>query len=106
MYLFNPIKKPSKRIYIMKLLKYTIDVYKTNTPESIKAKKLKDFKLSATKGLIDAELQLELNREQYKVAINEEEQDDQEKARLSESIEFQAKSIKNYKAQLSVLNKQ
>lgn len=90
----------------MNIFGYTIDVYKTNTLESIKVKKLKDFKLNATKGLIDAELQLELNREQYRLAIKEEEKDKQEVSRLWDAIEFQAKSIKNYKAQLTVLDKQ
>jgi hypothetical protein len=90
----------------MKIFNYSIDVYKTDTPESIRANKIKNFKLNATKGLIDAELQLLLSREQYTLAINEEEQDEAEKARLWEAIEFHAKSIRNYKAQLAVLNKQ
>lgn len=90
----------------MQIYKYTIDVYKTETPESIRANKIKNFKLNATKGLIDAELQLELNRAQYKLAIKAEEPDEAEKARLWEAIEFQGKSIQNYKSQLEVLNKQ
>ena len=92
----------------MKLFNYTIDIYKTDTPESIRRDKTKNFKLNATKGLIDAELQLELNREQYRLAVKvkEEDKDKEEITRLWDAIEFQAKSIKNYKAQLSVLSKQ
>lgn len=84
----------------MKIFNYTIDVYRTNTPESIKAEKIKNFTLNATKGLIDAELQLKLNKAALKQA------DEDEVERLTESVTFQEKSIKNYKTQLSVLNKQ
>ena len=84
----------------MNIFGYTIDVYKTDTPESIRANKIKNFKLNATKGLIDAELQLQLNEAALSVA----EKDDVE--RLTESITFQEKSIKNYQTQLAVLNKQ
>ena len=84
----------------MQLFNYTIDVYKTDTPESIRANKIKNFKLNATKGLIDAELQLQLN----KAALEQAEDDEVE--RLEELITFQEKSIRNYQTQLSVLNKQ
>ena len=84
----------------MKLFNYTIDIYKTDTPESIRANKIKNFKLNATKGLIDAELQLQLNQAALEVA------EDDEVERLEESITFQEKTIKNYQTQLKVLDKQ
>lgn len=88
----------------MKLFNYTIDVYKTDTAQSIKREKIKNFTLNATKGLIDAELQLELNQAQLLQAeINEEEE---EIKRLSDAILFQEKSISNYRTQLTVLNKE
>ena len=84
----------------MNILGYTVDIYKTDTPESIRRDKIKNFKLNATKGLIDAELQLELNKAALALA------DEDELERLEEAITFQSKSIKNYKTQLTVLNKQ
>ena len=84
----------------MKIFNYTIDIYKEETPEVIRTIKLKNFKLNATKGLIDAELQLELN----KAAL--EQAEEEEKERLAEAILFQEKSIKNYQIQLEVLNNQ
>ena len=84
----------------MNIFGYTIDIYKTDTPESIRANKIKNFKLSATKGLIDAELQLELNLAALEIA------DDDEKERLEESVTFQQKSIRNYQTQLAVLDNQ
>lgn len=89
----------------MKLFNYTVDIYKTDTRESIRANKIKNFKLSAMKGLIDAELQLQLNQAQLQQAIAEKE-GDKEVERLKEAVIFQEKSIKNYQSQLSVLNKQ
>ena len=85
----------------MNIFGYTIELYKTETPESIRANKINNFKLNATKGLIDAELQLQLNQASLELA-----EDDAERERLQESVTFQEKSIKNYKTQLAVLNNQ
>ena len=85
----------------MNIFGYTIELYKTETPESIRANKINNFKLNATKGLIDAELQLQLNQ-----ATLEQAEDEAEIERMKESVTFQEKSIKNYKTQLAVLNNQ
>lgn len=89
----------------MKLFKYTIDIYKTETPESIRRSKLKNFRLNATKGLIDAELQLQLNLAHLKQAQLDKEED-KELSRLQDAVTFQEKSIKTYKSQLLVLDNQ
>ena len=85
----------------MNIFGYTLELYKTETSESIRANKIKNFKLNATKGLIDAELQLQLNQ-----ASLEQAEDEAEIERMKDSVTFQEKSIKNYKSQLAVLNKQ
>ena len=89
----------------MKIFNYTVDVYKTDTPESIRAYKIKNFKVNAMKGLIDAELQLELNIDKLEQAIVDKEEDS-ELEKLTDSVTFQEKSIKNYHSQLAVLDKQ
>lgn len=89
----------------MKIFTYTIDIYKTETPESIRNTKLRNFKLNATKGLMDAELQLQLNL----AALNQaqlDKEEDVELERLQDAVTFQEKSIKNYKLQLKVLDNQ
>lgn len=87
----------------MKILNYTVDIYKTDTPESIRVKKAREYKLNATKALIAAEMTLELNERMLEKAADDKRTEAEIKG-ITDAIEFERKSVLNWTTQLEVIN--
>ena len=86
----------------LRALGHELSFTKQNTVEDIRAKKIKDYELNAIKALISAELTLEL--QQVLLSLKEEHNRTEAEVKgITDAIEFETKSVQNWKTQLEVI---
>ena len=86
----------------LKALGYELSLEKENTIKAIRRAKIKEYELSSMKQLIAAEMTLEL---QYKLQELQtvHNRTEAEIKGIESAIEFETKSVQNWKAQLEVI---
>ena len=86
----------------LRVLGHELSFTKQNTVEDIRAKKIKDYELNAMKALISAEMTLEL--QQVLLSLKEEHKRTEAEVKgITDAIEFETKSVQNWKTQLEVI---
>jgi len=87
---------------ILRALGYKLSIIKENSLKDIRDTKIQDYELNATKALIAAEMTLELQQ----VLLSLKDQHNRTEAEvkgITDAIEFETKSVQNWKTQLQVI---
>jgi hypothetical protein len=86
-----------------KILNKEITIYTPFSKEALRQEKVREYKLNATRALIAAEMTLSL-QERLQELQEEHGRTEAEKKGIADAIEFEKKSVLNWKTQLDVIN--